>query len=104
MSDDDEVEDLLLMQEYISDGKMLHLVWRVPAGDFLDRVRQKVAEGMEVNKAKTKVLVEMYKDDLVEYVGVTDQDAELFAANLREEGVFARYLKGMPGESDDKGR
>ena len=92
----EEIEDLLLMQEYqLENGTMVHLIWRVPAPEFLTRVKKvQDDDGLSLNKAKIRVLAHMVKEDKADYFGATDQDAELFAANLREEGIFAGGSSG----------
>jgi hypothetical protein len=97
------VKDLLLLQAYESDdGETLQVIWKVPSAEFLIAVQDYMATGaMDINEAKIEVLKKFYKDKKAVYIGVTDQDPELFAANLREEGVKARYVKSMNDVPED---
>ena len=93
---DEKVSDLLLLQQFKSKkGEDLHLIWKVAAAPFMLALKDKQAEGHCINKAKILTLRDFYEAGKAEYIGTTNQDAELFAANLREEGVYARFVKGV---------
>lgn len=85
-------QSVLLIQEYDTTDGLRYVVWKAPL-KYLDIRKAFVEEGESPESATRKAFTAVLLDGEVELMGVTEQDAALLAANLREEGCSARILK-----------
>jgi len=86
--------DILLLAEYETPEGTRRMVWKVVAKDFLELREEYMADcGCDPQEAARWALDQFIMTNRAEYLGVTDQDAELFSANLRESGLKARCIK-----------
>ena len=88
-----DTNSLIMFQQYETPEGMKYMIWKVPCEEF-----QKLAAEYETccespNEARRWALTHFVMQKRAELVGVTEQDAELYAANLRESGVAARYVR-----------
>ena len=88
------MSSLLMFQQYeMDDGTLKYMVWRVPAEEF-EKLAESYAEDCDsLNEARRWALSHFVMQNRAEFICVTDQDAELFAANLRENGVHAKFKR-----------
>lgn len=84
---------LLMFQEYETPEGMRYMVWMVPSEEFTKMANDYAACCNTLNEARRWALSHFVMQNRAKLVCVTDQDAELFAANLREEGWSARFQR-----------
>jgi len=91
---DNKVVDILLLSEYETPEGLRYMVWKVAGKEFLE-LRDEYVEvhDCELQEASRWALDKFIVDNKAEYLGSTEQDAQLFAANLREAGLKARCIK-----------
>lgn len=88
----EEVQDLLVFQQTNTPEGQKFLVWKVPMVEFEDLV-MRFAETLDLAESRKWALNHFVMSGAATLIAVTEQDAALFAANLRECGLKAKYVK-----------
>ena len=85
---------VLLIQEYDTTDGFRYVVWKAPL-KYLDVRKGLLEDGLSSEEATRKAFTTVLLEGLVELMGVTEQDADLISANLREEGCKAKVLRNL---------